>query len=796
MFPNGMTSLFRKILVPLGGLAAVAAPAWLALAQVSDVPNNPFANDPAAPAAGKALFDSTCAACHGAGATGGRGPDLTSGRFVHGGTDYQLFTTIKGGVAGTEMPAFAQLPSDDIWRLVTYIKSLSGGGGANQQASGDARAGEALFFGAGNCTACHEVNGRGGDLAADLSAEGENNIGAIRAGVTHSARRRFGFSPRQLEVTLKDGRHLTGISRAEDSFSLDLEQKDGSMALLDAKDIASKTETGGTTPPNTLSAKQVDDVVAYLAGLKKRDFSQTVKADPTAVLPYDRLAHADSDPKNWATYWGGYRSHHFSELDQINTGNVANLTARWALPLVGDSILEATPLVVDGIMYMSGSPGEVYAIDARNGTILWSFKRKQDIKNPYQINPFNRGVAVLDGRVFVGTLDDNLIALDAHTGRELWEKRLADTMLGYTLTGAPLALNGKIIVGVAAGEAGVRPWIEAFNPANGDKLWHFDIVPGPGQPGNDTWAGDSWKYGGAASWLTGSYDADTNTLILGTGNPVPDYNPDLRKGDNLFSDSVLGLDADTGKLKWYYQFSHNDGHDWDSTEDMVLADQVIDGKPRKLVLHADRNGFFYVLDRTNGKFLFAKPFVRQSWNLGFDKNGRAIVDPKSVPTGTGQTLFPATGGTNFEAPSYDDRSKLLFLTYADAQQFAVSVPAVNEPGKEYLGRGTGTPPQPLVAPEQGIMAIDTTTGTVKWKFPLTAGSLKAGVIATRGGVVFASTAESRFIALDAATGKPLWNFRTGQPMTASPISYEVNGQQFVAVASGNMLFGFALPEKN
>jgi alcohol dehydrogenase (cytochrome c) len=780
----------------MAGLLALMAPALLASAQQSDTPNNPFTGNPTAVAAGGALFNSTCAACHGTGATGGRGPNLTSGRFLHGGSDYEIFTTIRGGVAGTEMPSFSTLPADDVWRLVTYIKSLNGGGNRGDVASGDAGAGEEIFFGAGNCTSCHEVNGRGRDLASDLSAEGQNNAAAIRTGVMHAARPRPGLRPRLLTVTLKDGRKFSGLTRAEDSFSLDLEQADGKLVMFDAKDIASKTEAGSITPASTLSAKQVNDVVAYLAGLKQRDFSQTVKANPAPVLTPDRLLRADAEPQNWATYWGSYKSHHFSTLNQINTANVGGLAARWVTPLIGDSIMEATPLVVDGVMYMAGSPGEVYALDARNGILLWSFKRKQDIKNPYQINPFNRGVAVLDGRVFFGTLDDNLIALDAHTGRELWEKRLADTMLGYTLTGAPLALNGKIIVGVAAGEAGVRPWLEAFDPANGNKLWHFDIVPSPPDPAAKTWAGDSWKYGGTASWLTGSYDSETNTLIVGTGNPVPDYNPDLRKGDNLYSDCILGLDAETGKLKWYYQDTPNDGHDWDSTEDMVLADQVIDGKPRKLVLHADRNGFFYVLDRTNGKFVFAKNYVRQTWNLGFDKDGKPKVDPKSIPTYAGQVVFPATGGTNFEAPSYDDQSKLMYLTYADGPTLAISAPAVNEPGKEYLGRGTGTVPPGTPAAEQGIMAIDTATGTVKWKFPLTVGSLKTGVLATSGGVVFAATGEARFIALDAATGKPLWNFHTGQPMSASPISYEVNGQQYVAVASGNLLFSFALPEKN
>ncbi|HWC63478.1 MAG TPA: PQQ-dependent dehydrogenase, methanol/ethanol family [Rhizomicrobium sp.] len=780
----------------VGGLCLFAVPSLLARAEQSDIPNNPFAGNPAAVSAGGALFNSTCAACHGTGARGGRGPDLTSGRFVHGGSDYEIFTTIKGGVAGSEMPSFSQLPSDDVWRLVTYIKSLSGGSAPVQAATGNAAAGQALFFGPGHCTSCHEVNGQGRAFAPDLSAEGQSSLASIRTGILHAGRRGRGPFPRFLTVTLKDGRSFTGFTRAEDSFAIDLEQNDGKLVMLDAQDIASKTEAAPSMPANTLTAQQVDDLAAYLAGLKTRDFSKTAAANPAPVAPYDRILNAKSEPQNWLTYWGSYDGHHYSSLSQINTGNVATLSARWAAPLIGENILEAVPLVVDGVMYVSGSPGEVYALDARNGATLWSFRRKQDIKNPYQINPFNRGVAVLDGRVFVGTLDDNLIALDAHTGRELWEKRLADTMLGYTLTGAPLAINGKIIVGVAAGESGVQPWVEAFNPANGDKLWHFDIVPQPGDKNFGTWEGDSWKYGGTASWLTGSYDAETNTLILGTGNPVPDYNPALRKGDNLYSDCVIALDADTGKLKWYYQHTPNDGHDWDSTEDMVLADQVIDGKPRKLLLHADRNGFFYVLDRTNGKFIFAKPFVRQTWNLGFDKNGRPKVDPKSIPTYTGQVVFPAVGGTNFEAPSYDDKTKLLYLTYADGPVLAISAPATNEPGKEYLGRGVGTLPPGTPAAEQGVMAIDTTTGTVKWKFQLTQGSLKAGVLATDGGLLFASTNEGRFIALDKATGKPLWSFRTGQPVTASPISYEVNGRQFVAVASSNIVFGFALPEKN
>jgi alcohol dehydrogenase (cytochrome c) len=798
-----MANIARIALAVAG--AALLLPVFLfpaspASAQTrSDTPNNPFASDPAAVASGNAVFDATCSACHGAGAAGGRGPALNTGNFSHGNDDFDLFQTIRAGVPGTQMPSFATLPADDVWKAVTYIKSMSRRAGDNAQLTGDAHAGEALFFCGGGCAACHEINGRGMDLASDLSAEGAKPAGAIRDGVLHNQPPARGQTvPRFVDVTLKDGRTVSGLVKNEDSFSLHVEQRDGKYLMLDRANIASVAERGRAASRDIaakLSPGDLENLVAYLAAHKERDLKETIKLAPTPVLPYARIAGAKAEPQNWPTYWGDYQSHHFSELTQITPANVASLQTSWVGPMLGENVLESTPIVVDGVMYVTGSPGDVTAFDARSGLPIWRFHRKQDIKNPYQINPSNRGVTILDGRVFFGTLDDNLVALDAHTGRELWEKRLADTMEGFTLTGAPLALNGKIIVGVAAGETGVRAWVDAYDPATGNQLWRFYTVPAPPDSAAKTWAGDSWKYGAAASWLTGSYDAETNTLILGSGNPVPDYNADLRKGDNLYSDCVLALDADTGKLKWYYQFTPNDPHDWDSTEDMVLADQVIDGKPRKLVLHADRNGIFYVLDRTNGKFLFAKPFVRQTWNLGFDKNGGPMVNPKSLATPTGQVVFPAGAGTNFQAPSYDKDSAVFFVTFTDAQGFAISAPAVNVRGQEYLGRGVGTPPEGP-APDQGVKAIDSRTGEQLWKFSTTRSTSSAGVLGTRGGLVFAATAEGQFLALDAKSGKPLWNFRIGVPITASPISYAVDGRQFVAISAGNMVYSFALPRQN
>jgi PQQ-dependent dehydrogenase (methanol/ethanol family) len=787
-----MKQNFRKTLLGWALGTGTLVLTGAAIAQPADTPVNPFARDPAAVAAGQKVFNSTCTACHGEGATGGRGPALNSGRFAHGSGDYDLFQTIRSGVPGTQMPSFAALPADDVWRAVTYIKSLSASGGGIQAVTGNAAAGEALFFGAGHCTACHDVNGKGAAIAADLSDEGGKPLGAIRSGVAHKLPPNFRSSPHFADVTTNDGRTVHGFVTAEDSFTIAL-LADGKSVVLDKKTVSNIAATRDALPHDvTLTPAQADDIVAYLARQKKRDFTQTSKSVPAPVLSYQRLANSRAEPQNYLSYWGGYDGHHFSELKQIDTSNVAQLQARWAAPLPGPSALESLPLVVDGIMYVSGPPGDVYALDAKSGLTLWHFHRKQDIVNPYQINPSNRGVAVLDGRLFFGTLDDNLIALDAHTGRQLWEVRIADTLEGFTLTGAPLAVDGKIIMGSSGGEMGLRGFLDAYEPATGKRLWRFYTTAAPGEVGANSWSGDSAKLGGGGTWLTGSYDPGLHLLYWGIGNPAPSFNPMVRKGDNLFTDSVVALDPDTGTLKWWYQFTPNDSHDWDSEEDMVLADQMVDGKPRKLLLHADRNGVFYALDRTNGKFLWAKPFVKATWVKGWDKQGRPIVDHDTDAMPEGKIVWPATGGTNFQAPSYDRQSNMLYLQYVEAQGFANSGPAVFERGKLYTARGAVIPP-PAPPQRPGIGALDTTTGDYKWKFPVQRGTLSGGVIATRGGLVFAATAEGQFLALDAGTGKPLWNFRTGGPISASPISYAVDGKQYVAISAGNTLYAFALP---
>jgi alcohol dehydrogenase (cytochrome c) len=511
---------------------------------------------------------------------------------------------------------------------------------------------------------------------------------------------------------------------------------------------------------------------------------------PKSDVTFERLRKAQAEPQNWLTYWGDYSGKHYSSLKQIQTGNVAQLQERWKTQLPGNGILQSTPIVVDGVLYVTGL-GVVVAVDARTGKELWKYERAQKVVNPNEGNRRNRGVAVLGNRVFFGTLDAVLIALDAETGQQLWETQVADTMLGYGITQAPLALKDRIIVGIGGGEFGIRGFLDAYDPQTGKRLWRFNTIPGPGEFGHDTWKGDSWQHGGGATWLTGTYDPDLDLLFWPVGNPGPDIDGEIRQGDNLFSCSVVALDPKTGQRKWHYQFTPGDTHDWDSTEDMILVDRMFRGQNRKLLLHADRNGIFYVLDRTNGKFLAGTPFVRQTWNLGFDNNGRPKIVPGSESTVEGSVVFPSLGGgTNFQAPSYDPGTGWFYLEYQESGQKFFRTPAEYQAGRQYQGGRETRVDDP---PSAGIRALDPETGKTVWDFKINRGSLNNGVLATAGGILFAASVEGNLIALDAKTGAELWRFPAGNAMASAPISYSVDGKQFVAVMAGSILHVLSLP---
>jgi alcohol dehydrogenase (cytochrome c) len=552
-----------------------------------------------------------------------------------------------------------------------------------------------------------------------------------------------------------------------------------------------------------LSSADISDLVAYLQTLQGRDLRKTSAQPITGGVTSDRLRNAGAEPQNWLMYWGDYQGTHYSALAQITAANVRQLQSAWALPVPGDSVLEGTPLVVDGVMYATGggNPATVTAIDARTGRQIWRWTRPQRVINPYEINRFSRGVSILGNRVFVGTLDAALIALDARTGLPVWETQVADTMDGYSITSPPLIVNDKVLLGITGGEFASRGFIDAYDAATGARRWRFNTIPGPGEFGHETWKADSWKTGGGPSWLTGTYDPQLNIVYWPIGNPAPQIDRSVRGDlDNLFSDSVVALDPDTGQRKWHYQFTPNDGHDWDSVQDMMLVDRMWRGESRKLLMHADRNGHFYVLDRASGAFLSGTPFVYQNWNKGFDGKGRPLLVDGSNSSPEGSFLvYPTAGGaTNFQAPSYSPMTGWLYLEYSEGGQRYVSAPADIERGRQYLGRAEGVrrsargPNDP--PPSAGIKAIDPDTGRTVWDFKLFQGSLTDGLMATAGGVVFAATRDGNLVALDAKTGAHLWHVQTGGNMAASPMSYAVDGRQYVAVSAGNVLFSFALPE--
>jgi alcohol dehydrogenase (cytochrome c) len=511
-----------------------------------------------------------------------------------------------------------------------------------------------------------------------------------------------------------------------------------------------------------------------------------------AQVSYQRLLGADQEPGNWLTYSGNYSSHHHSSLDQVHRGNVHRLKTQWVFQLRSLEKAEVTPLVVDGIMYVTQPPNDVIALDTLTGRPFWTYRRLLPEKINTCCGRVNRGVALLNDRLYLGTVDAHLVALDAKTGALLWDVEVADYRTGYSITCAPLALKDKVIIGISGGEYGIRGFLDAYDAKSGRRVWRFYTIPGLGEPGNETWDGDSWKTGGAPTWVTGSFDPVLDLIYWGTGNPSPDWNGELRKGDNLYSDSVVALDADTGKMKWYFQFTPHDLHDWDSTEIPVLLDGSFGGRQRKLMLFANRNAFFYVLDRETGEFLLARPFAKQTWAEGIDSQGKPIRKPGTAPSIKGTLVYPGVqGGTNWYAPSYSPQTGLLYLSVWDYASLYFSGDAPYSPGNRFIGSGTqGVPDDPG---EGAVRALVPETGQLKWEYKLHS-TPQAGILSTAGGLVFGGTDEGQFFALDAQTGKELWRVQLGGVIVAAPITYLSQGKQQVAIAAGHAIFVFQVDD--
>ena len=509
-----------------------------------------------------------------------------------------------------------------------------------------------------------------------------------------------------------------------------------------------------------------------------------------AQVSYDRILHAANTPADWLTYSGSYLGHRYSPLTQINTTNVARLKLAWMYQTNDLNQFEGTPLVADGVMYISEPPSNAAALDLKSGRPLWVYRRTPPSDVRTCCGQVNRGLAILGNTVFLGTMDAHLLALDAITGHLLWDVVVADYKLGHSITVAPLAVKDKVIIGISGGEYGIRGFIDAYDAATGKQVWRTWTVPGPGEPGHDTWEGDSWKNGAAATWVTGSFDPSLNLIYWGTGNPGPDYNGEGRRGDNLYANSLLALDADTGKLKWHFQFTPHDTHDWDANHVPILIDATFEGRPRKLVVVANRNAFYYVLDRQTGEFLLAHAYGKQTWARNIDIHGRPSVYPEAEPKPEGTIVYPGLhGATNYGSPSYSPKTQLVYVPAREEGTLFYRATAEYLPGS-YFSAG-GMRGIAGVEPSGSIKALDALTGEQRWEFPLHSPQW-GGMLSTAGGLVFGGTPEGNLFALDAATGKALWNIQGGGPAQGNPISYQNEGRQYIAITSGHALLVFGL----
>jgi alcohol dehydrogenase (cytochrome c) len=526
-----------------------------------------------------------------------------------------------------------------------------------------------------------------------------------------------------------------------------------------------------------------------------------------AQVTYDRILKAAAEPHNWLTYGGGYSSQRYSGLTQITPANVSQLEMKWMLQDQVFGAWQSNPLVVDGVMYLTERPNDVMAVDAKTGRMYWLYRYTPSPDARVCCGANNRGVAILGDTLYMGTLDAHLVAIDAKNGRPLWDVTVGDVKLAYSITLAPLVVKDKVIVGVGGGEYGIRGYIAAYDAKSGKEAWRFYTIPGPGEPGHESWRGEDWKYGAASVWVTGSYDPDLNLTYWGIGNPGPDWNPAQRPGDNLYSDSVVALDADTGKLKWHFQFTPNDGYDYDSVQVPVLADINWKGTPTKVMLWANRNGYFYVLDRSTGKFLLGNNFVKVNWASGLDENGRPIQtpQPEGMPTWPGNQ-----GGTNWYPPAFSPRTGLFYFSaWENYSTIYRREQSTYRPGSNYMGGLPGGNPPVPGAPTVGIgrrspinnwtdavgngavMAIDPQTGKAKWKttqFDVSDG----GMLVTASDLLFTGGREGYFHALDARTGKLLWKSSLGAQIVMAPVTFAVEGKQYVSVISGHNLVTFAL----
>ena len=747
-------------------------------------------------------FDRLCAGCHGEGGAGGdRAPALINNRGLRSRSEKQIADLIKTGTSGG-MPAFP-LPENELQLLARWIRGLNTSA-FDTRPSGDAAAGEQIFFGTGQCSTCHMVHGRGKVNGPDLSDIGRrstvrelelvlDNPTSQMGMHTTSSCPSWAFCPDEewavVKVRLRNGSSLRGFARNRAEHDLQLQTFDGKLHLLTEDDYAEITrEKQSYMPAFKATPDRRRSLIAYLSTLAgSRAGPLTFEADP---VPAD-AARPVENPRagEWPTYYGVPGGNRHSGLTQINARNVKDLQLQWVYSFRGSG-LETTPIVSDGIMYVT-APGTVCALDSRTGREVWCHSQAttHDHAEGEGNNGFvepNRGVAILGDRVFFTTSDAHLICLSRLTGAMMWDIIMPVTPGRFTSTSAPLVVGDLVISGIGGGDTPLRGFLAAYKATTGQLAWRFWTVPKPGEPVSETWTGKALETGGGATWVTGSYDVETGTLYWTVGNPYPATDGDERDGVNLYTNCVLALEAKTGKLRWYYQFTPHDLHDWDATEPLVLVDTKYRGRDRKLLLQANRNGFMYVLDRTNGELLLGRPFVKKlNWASGIGADGKPQLLPANKPTKAGIKTCPAVrGATNWYSTAFNPDTKLFYV-------MAVEDCSIYKQSQNGGYEGYRDPSDPGL---KYLRAIDIATGEIAWEVPQV-GPQEAnysGVLSTAGGLVFYGETGGRFAAADAKTGKTLWTFKATEPWKASPMTYVMNGRQYVAIASGGNILSFAL----
>ncbi len=629
-----------------------------------------------------------------------------------------------------------------------------------------ADAGRAQFD--GHCAVCHGKGGNGGELGPAIVTRLPNYTDAELATLLHTGLPNSGMP----SFNLNDGESGVLIS-----FLRTLKPSGD-----EAVPVRAKVALGGRTLEGLVFNRSSVDMQLLTDDLR-------IHLLRKAGEGY-REVTSQSD---WPTYHGQYSGNRYSELAQISKTNVPRLAPKWIFSLVNTAPLEGTPVVIEGVMYVT-SANECYALDAGSGRQIWHYKRQRTrnlVGNAAE--GINRGVAVAGDRLFMVTDNDHLIALHRSTGKLLWETEMADWHLNYNNTSAPLVAGSLVISGTSGGDEGARGFLAAFDQATGREVWRFWTVPKPGEPGSETWKGDDINHPSATTWLTGTYDPQLDTLYWPTGNPGPDLSGDERGGDNLYASCILALDAKTGKLKWYYQYTPHNVWDWDAQQPPVLVDTVWQGQNRHLLLHANRNGFFYILDRTDGKLLLAKPFVKKlTWAREIGADGRPVRNPNPEPTAAGNKICPSLeGATNWFSTAFLPATGLYYVQALEKCGVYTKTPVPWKAGVGYFGGSFEDAPGD--APQKILRAIDIRTGAIAWELPQTGPAVSwGGTLATAAGLIFFGEDSGALMAADASTGKPLWQFQTNQTWKASPMTYMFDGKQHIAVAAGSNIISFAL----